>query len=540
MQAAIEARAVTNRTRAGEVTVRDISLTIAQGELVAIIGGTGSGKTTLLEALSGERTPTSGTIARHPDEPVGYVPAGDSIDPSLPLAHALGYATALRGVGDLSGDAVGAALGLVGLAAEAGVPVGALDPGQRKCAEIAAELLAAPATLFLDEPTAGLDPAQATQVLRLLGGICGTGITVLLTTTSPLDAARCDKVAVLATGGHLAFFGTPAAARGYFGADSLEEIYERLAGLGDPAVAWSRRFFYFSPTAAGAVPVATTPRAPGPALLIPDQAGPHSAGRPTPPLTPDLDSAGWRTPDAGYASDVGLEYAAALGAAGQGASGREPGRGLDNAYGPGSGEESGDGFPARPGPAGRLGAPGAAGHPGHAGPARPARSPGPARQLPVLLRRGAEVLARARRQQVILAAVPVVMLLVFCLLLAVGALDGPAAVTLAWATLGALVTGLACELPMCAREAGVLRRERFTGLSVAAFLAAKAALLLPALALADLLILAVPASANRLQAGFGLSYAAVFAASAVGLAAATTTLFLTRRGWRPTTPSRRP
>jgi hypothetical protein len=116
-------------------------------------------------------------------------------------------------------------------------------------------------------------------------------------------------------------------------------------------------------------------------------------------------------------------------------------------------------------------------------------------------------------------------LLVFCLLLAVGALDGPAAVTLAWATLGALATGLACELPMCAREAGVLRRERFTGLSVGAFLAAKAALLLPALALADLLILAVPASAHRLQAGFGLSYAAVFAASAAGLALATATLF---------------
>ncbi len=105
-------------------------------------------------------------------------------------------------------------------------------------------------------------------------------MTVLLTTSSPLDAARCDKVAVLATGGHLAFFGTPAAARGYFGADSLEEIYERLAGLGDPAAAWSRRFFHFSRTRAGFTQVPTTPRAPGPAVLVPDAAGPHSAGRP--------------------------------------------------------------------------------------------------------------------------------------------------------------------------------------------------------------------------------------------------------------------
>jgi ABC-type multidrug transport system ATPase subunit len=523
VQAAIEARAVTSRTRAGEVTVRDISLTIGQGELVAIIGGAGSGKTTLLEALSGERAPTSGTIARHPDEPAGYVPAGDSIDPSLPLAHALGYATALLGVGDLSGDAVGAALDLVGLAAEASVPVGALNPGQRKCAEIAAELLAAPAALFLDEPTAALDPAQATQVLRLLRGVCGTGITVLLTTASPLDAARCDKVAVLATGGHLAFFGTPAAARGYFGADSLEEIYERLAGLGDPAVAWSRRFFYAPPTAAGTAPVPAPPRACGPALLIPDQGGPHSAGRPTPRFAPGLDCADWNAPDAGYDSDAGLEYARALRAAAPGAAGQEYGRD------PEPDEESEGGFP---GPAGAVAA-GRAGSPGH-----PAKSPGPARQLPVLVRRSAEVLARARRQQAILAAVPLAVLLVFCLLLGVGALDGPAAVTLAWATLGALATGLACELPMRAREAGVLRRERFTGLSVGAFLAAKAALLLPALALADLLILAVPASANRLQAGFWLSYVMVFAASAVGLTAATATLF---RAWRPSSsPSRRP
>src|SRR6185437_14501970 len=112
-------------------------------------------------------------------------------------------------------------------------------------------------------------PAQATEVLRLLRRLARGGMTVLLTTSSPVDAARCDKVAVLAAGGHLAFYGTPAAARGYFGADSLEEIYERLVGLGDPAAAWSRRFFHFSRTRVGFTLVPTTPRAPGPAVLCP-------------------------------------------------------------------------------------------------------------------------------------------------------------------------------------------------------------------------------------------------------------------------------
>jgi hypothetical protein len=107
---------------------------------------------------------------------------------------------------------------------------------------------------------------------------------VVLTTRSPLDADRCDKVAVLATGGHLAFFGTPAAARDYFGADSLDEIHDRLAGFGDPAAAWSRRFFHFFRTIGGVSPVPTVPPQPGPGRLVPDSAGPHSAG----PVSTDL------------------------------------------------------------------------------------------------------------------------------------------------------------------------------------------------------------------------------------------------------------
>jgi ABC-type multidrug transport system ATPase subunit len=485
VQAAIEARAVGYRTRAGEVTVRDISLTVGQGELVAIIGSSGSGKTTLLGAMSGLRPPTSGAVLRNvqgdlrpvglPSRQIGYIPSGDTIHPVLPLARALGYTAALRGARSTS-EAVQHALGMVGLAAAAAVPVGTLDAGERKRAAIAAELLSGPAQLFLDEPTAGLDPAQATEVLRLLCRLSRSGMTVLLTTSSPLDAARCDKVAVLAAGGHLAFFGTPAAARGYFGADSLEEIYERLSGLGDPAAAWSRRFFHFSRTRAGFTLVPTTPRAPGPAVLLPDGAGPHSAGR------PGLAFVGG--PAAGDLTDAdetdAEEDEEPLFAPGGAVTSSPDGRAL------GTGPE-----PLRP-----------------------------VRQLPVLIRRNAEVIARAKRMQAILASVPVAILLAFCVLLGAGALDGPAAVTLAWAVLGGLATGLAYQLPAGRTESGVLRSEVFSGLSPAAFAAAKAAVLLPVLAVADALILAVPAIADRLQGGFGPAYLATAISSVIGLAAA--------------------
>jgi len=458
--------------------VRDVSLTVDQGELAAIIGSSGSGKATLLRAMSGLRVPASGTVLRHVDDDgrpaggppsgqVGYIPSGDTMHPVLPLARAFRYTAELRGV-QCSSATAERALGLVGLAAKANAPVGVLDPGERKRAAVAAELLAGPAQLFLDEPTAGLDPAQATEVLRLLRRLARGGMTVLLTTSSPVDAARCDKVAVLAAGGHLAFYGTPAAARGYFGADSLEEIYERLAGLGDPAAAWSRRFFHFSRTRVGFTLVPTTPRAPGPAVLVPDAAGPHSAGRP-----------GVVFPG-GPAADDGTD-----------------------------GEEDETTFATSPAalrsPDGQAPA---------GGPLRPVS------QLPVLIRRDVEVIARARRTQAILVSVPIVILLAFCVLLGVGALDGPAVVTLAWAVLGGLAAGLAYELPARGSEAGALRGEVFSGLSTGAFALAKAAVLLPVLAVADVLVLAVPAIAGRLPDGFGPAYLAVAISSAVGLAAA--------------------
>jgi ABC-type multidrug transport system ATPase subunit len=476
VQAAIEARAVSHRTRAGEVAVRDISFTVGHGELVAIIGGRRSGKTTLLNAMSGLRPPTSGTVVRPADGQVGHVLDGDTLHAVLPLARALRYTAELRSVRvdpaeapprgapeDGCPEAVTEALGLAGLTALGPVPAGALTPEERKRAAIAAELLSRPAQLYLEEPTAALDPAQGAEVLRLLRRLADDGITVVLTTSSPLDAARCDKVAVLATGGHLAFFGTPAAALGYFGADSLEEIFERLAGLGDPAAAWSRRFFHFSRTRGGFTAPPTTPPLPGPAVLLPDAAGPHSAGR----VSPDLSATSLAVDEEPAASAAPPES-----------------------------------MPSDPAPPPDQ---------------RPAA---PVRQWAVLTRRNAEVLARDRRMQAVLAGTPVAILLAFCVLLGCGALDGRGAVTLAWAVLGGLAAGLAYQLPARAAEAGILRRERFAGLSTGAFAAAKVTVLLPLLALADVLILAVPAIDDHLTAGFGPAYLAVLLSSLIGLAIA--------------------
>ena len=139
---------------------------------------------------------------------IGYVPQDDIIHLALPLARTLRYAAALRAVPGASVDDV---LRTLELAGRSLVPVGQLSGGERKRASIASELLAGPALFFLDEPTSGLDPARGAELMRTLRALAEAGTTVVLTTHNPSDADRCDKVAVLAAGGRLAFFGTPGA-----------------------------------------------------------------------------------------------------------------------------------------------------------------------------------------------------------------------------------------------------------------------------------------------------------------------------------------
>jgi ABC-type multidrug transport system ATPase subunit len=495
VQSAIEVRAIGQQARSSdEVTLRDVSLTVGNGELMAIIGGSGSGKTTLLDAMSGLRPPSSGTVARSIDGPVragryvGYIPNADTLHPALPLDRALRYTAALRGA-EVGDDGVANALRAVDLAGRAGIPAGELDAGQRKRAAIAAELLAEPAQLFLEEPTIGLDPAQGAEVMRRLRRLCDNGTTVVLTTQNPLDAARCDKVAVLATGGHLAFFGTPDAACDYFAADSLDEIYERLAGLGDPAAAWSRRFPQFSRTVPGFSLSPTVPPQAGPTRLVPDTAGPHSAGRASTGLSAgDLDGGlGGGLAQIGYAgarlasTDLVDDGLAAYDLA------------------DGEGDEAGEGSATVGGMTGR-----------------PARS---LRQWSALTRRNVDALVRSRSTLTALAGAPVAVLLAFLVLLGLGALDPARPGGAFWAVFGGFFVGLAYGVPQIRPEVGALRAERFSGLSAGAYVLAKAAVLVPPLAVADAIVLLVPGLSGRLHGGgYGPAFVTLLLSSAVALA----------------------
>jgi ABC-type multidrug transport system ATPase subunit len=240
-------------TKDGHVILDNISLAVAPGELVAIVGGSGAGKTTLLEAMAGVRPATTGHVRFDGSDlyenlglfrtVLGYVPQDDIIHADLPLERTLRYAAGLRLPGASPAEiehAVASAMAALDLTPRASTRVAALSGGQRKRASIAVELLTEPHVFFLDEPTSGLDPATGAELMRVLRRLAHGGATVVVTTHAVQDLSVCDKVVFLAKGS-LAFAGTLPDALTYFGAGSPEEIYERLAE--EPSgKAWAARF----------------------------------------------------------------------------------------------------------------------------------------------------------------------------------------------------------------------------------------------------------------------------------------------------------
>ncbi|MFG2051010.1 metal ABC transporter ATP-binding protein [Micromonospora sp. NPDC048935] len=179
----------------GRPVLRDISLTVTAGEVVAVLGANGSGKSTLIRAVLGLVPFSAGSVTLF-DRPlrrfrqwqrIGYVPqrlgAGGGVPATVREVVASGR-LARRGVlrppGRADRAAVDAALLAVGLADRAGDPVATLSGGQQQRTLIARALAGQPELLVLDEPTAGVDAASQEAFADALRDFVGGGGTVLL------------------------------------------------------------------------------------------------------------------------------------------------------------------------------------------------------------------------------------------------------------------------------------------------------------------------------------------------------------------------
>jgi ABC-type multidrug transport system ATPase subunit/ABC-type multidrug transport system permease subunit len=225
--------------RAGDRQIlADVSLRIAPGELVGVIGESGAGKSTLLRALAGVSDPTAGVVTIN-GEPVagrrtdiGYVPQDEIVHERLTVREALTFAARVRlphasARAEVRQD-VTRALDDLELAERADVRIGALSGGQRRRVGVATELLTRPGLLFLDEPTTGLDPGLEARLMGLLRALADDSRAVVVTTHATRSLRLCDRLLVMGRGGLLCFDGSPDDALAFFGAEAIEDIYTLL------------------------------------------------------------------------------------------------------------------------------------------------------------------------------------------------------------------------------------------------------------------------------------------------------------------------
>ena len=216
----------------GTAALRGVSLDVAPGERVGLLGANGSGKTTLMRAVSTLLSPDAGTVTvggadarRDPAavrRRIGVVFQSPALDDALTVRESLALQAALAGLGRGEARArIDDLLGRLDLADRAGSRVGTLSGGLARRADLARGLLNRPALVLLDEPTGGLDPLARAALWDTLDGLRRDDASAQLVATHLMDEAeRCDRVAIL-DAGRLVALGTPAALKGALGRDAL-------------------------------------------------------------------------------------------------------------------------------------------------------------------------------------------------------------------------------------------------------------------------------------------------------------------------------
>jgi ABC-2 type transport system ATP-binding protein len=195
--------------------VDGLSFTVERGEVFGLLGPNGAGKTTTVETLEGYREPDAGTARVLGLDPVrdrraltprmGVMLQEGGLYPGIRPLEALRLFAAYYP----DPESPSSLLDLVGLRPVAGTLVRRLSGGQRQRLSLALALVGKPEVVFLDEPTAGMDPHARLTTWEVIAGLKERGATVILTTHAMDEAERlCDRVAII-DGGRLVALGTP-------------------------------------------------------------------------------------------------------------------------------------------------------------------------------------------------------------------------------------------------------------------------------------------------------------------------------------------
>ncbi len=240
----------TNVSRAfdSKTVVDDISFDVDPGSILGVVGPSGSGKTTTVRMLTGTLGRTAGEIRVLGEDPmdfsratrgrIAYMPQLFSLYEDLSAQENVGFVAALYGIGPFARRSrIRKALEVVDLYEARHRLARDLSGGMQRRLELACALVHSPDVLFVDEPTAGIDPMLRQSIWDELRRLRDEGRTLVVTTQYVSEAEYCDRVALIADG-ELVALDTPEELRKLvFGGEVLEVSTERavdadvLAGI---------------------------------------------------------------------------------------------------------------------------------------------------------------------------------------------------------------------------------------------------------------------------------------------------------------------
>jgi len=205
----IEAQNLT-RTFGENIAVQSLNLQLPRGTIFGFVGPSGCGKTTTVRMLTGFYKPTSGTLSvlgkaptefsKSDREKIGYLTQQFVLYPDLTVWENLNFAASFYGVSIFRRKRLNKLLDFVELAGDKGKLARDLSGGMKRRLSLAAALIHNPELIFLDEPTAGIDPLLRRKFWDYFKELQAEGHTLFITTQYVGEAAYCDLVGVMYEG----------------------------------------------------------------------------------------------------------------------------------------------------------------------------------------------------------------------------------------------------------------------------------------------------------------------------------------------------
>jgi ABC-2 type transport system ATP-binding protein len=206
----IEVRNLTKRY--GDLTaIRDVTFSVANGEILGFLGPNGAGKTTTMRILTGFMPASGGTItvdgfdvfeqSFEVRKRIGYLPENPPLYTDMTVDAYLAFVARIKGVASAEiAQASDRVLEVCGLTEVRHRLTGHLSKGFRQRVGLAQALIHDPPVLVLDEPTIGLDPRQIIEIRKLIRELAGNRTVILSTHILPEVSQICEKVVILAGG----------------------------------------------------------------------------------------------------------------------------------------------------------------------------------------------------------------------------------------------------------------------------------------------------------------------------------------------------